>query len=60
MVDEQLHRSASAFLLKGTVLEHAVHVLAVEHVVYIAPTLLIVAKLIHTHRFAGLPVTVDE
>jgi hypothetical protein len=60
VVEHDLDRSASTFGLFGTFFQHGVHVLPVEHVVAIAPSLLIVTQVNDRDRFAACPVAVDE
>lgn len=60
MVDQQLSRRAFALLTQCAVLQHGVHVLSVEHVVDIAPSLLVVVKAILADWLTRLPVAVDQ
>jgi hypothetical protein len=60
VLDNQLCRNTFSMLGQCTVLEHAVHVLAMEHVVVVTPLLLVVGKVVGGHWLTSLPVMADE
>lgn len=59
MVNLQRRRCALA-RTQGALLQHGVHVLAVEHVVVVAPSLLVVAEVVDAVWVSGVPVAADE
>ena len=60
MIHKQVGWCSFALFLQSTLLEHGMHILAMEHVVDVTPPLLVIGKVVNTDGLPGPPVAVDE
>ncbi|KAA8644280.1 hypothetical protein EYZ11_002837 [Aspergillus tanneri] len=59
MVNAEFRRLPFPILPQGTILQHDVPILSLEHIIVISPSLLVVRKVIHIDWLPSLPVAVD-